>query len=145
MRVRPTAADSETTNVTTAATSTDASALTRTGSRGLVTSNELTARADASAAPRASARSASVAEKTGEVVTASSVDWTSSRSPAEPTTKTASGCHSLSSSVAMMLLGNSMKSAPSCGLAMCSTITPPASTIATTAASGSTMHTATSS
>jgi hypothetical protein len=82
---------------------------------------------------------------TGESVTPSKVVVINSRSSAEPTTKIASGYQSSSSSIAITELGSSTTSAPSSGRAIRSTVTPSEVTSATTAASGSTMQTATSS
>ncbi len=95
----PSAAESETTKTTTAAARTDVNAPILDGKRHRLgrASRVLTARADASAAPRASARSASAA-----VMTGTAAPWKEvaieSMSSAEPRTKIASGWTPLRSS-----------------------------------------------
>ena len=125
----PSATDSDTTNVTTAAANTDASvavgdSLRRTGAA--CASRRDTADADASAAPLASANSASLAESTGTWMRCSSADTTPATSP-EPSTKTASGAKpSISVSAAS---------------ATRSAVTPSGVTAAMTDAPGSATHT----
>ena len=103
VKSRPSATDSETTNVTTAAARTEVSAPIldiRCGRTDAWASRVLTALADASAAPRASAMSASAAEMTGEDAISARHDTIRSMS-SEPTTKMASGRQSLRSNIAI--------------------------------------------